>query len=66
MQYSNGAKTTYTASVDAGVVLIQDGMVTPANGKGVLQLEAFSTVWFGDFPLAEFISVGSEVDECPL
>lgn len=66
IQHSNGTKTTYTASVDAGVVLIQDGTITPANGKGVLQLEAFTTVWFGDFPLAEFVSVGSEVDECPL
>ena len=66
LQYSNGAKTTYTATVDAGVVLIQDGTVTPANGNGVLQLEAFTTVYFGDFALAEFVSVGSEVDECPL
>jgi hypothetical protein len=66
MQHSTGAKTSYTASVDAGVVLIQEGTVTPANGGGVLQLEAFTTVWFGDFALAGFVSVGSEVDECPL
>ena len=70
LQYSNGAKTTYTATADAtveaGVVLIQDGTVTPAKGRGVLQLEAFTTVYFLEFVLAEFVSVGSEVDECPL
>ena len=66
MQHSNGTKTAYTASVDAGVVLLQNGTVTPAKGKGVLQLEAFTTVWFGDFLLGEFVSVGKEVDECPL
>ena len=65
-QHSNGAKTTYSASADAGIVLWQEGTVTPAKGGGVLQLEAFSTLWFGDFALAEFVSVGSEVDECPL
>lgn len=66
MQHSNGARTAYTASVDAGVVLLQDGTVTPAHGRGVLQLEAFTTVLFGDSVLAEFWSVGMEVDECPL
>ena len=66
MQHSNSTKTAYTASVDAGVVLLQNGTVTPAKGKGVLQLEAFTTVWFGDFLLGEFVSVGKEVDECPL
>ena len=66
MQHSNGAKTTYTASADAGILLWQEGTITPAHGTGVLQLEAFSTVFFGDFALADFVSVGSEVDECPL
>ena len=66
MQHSNGTKTTYTASADAGILLWQDGTITPASGAGVLQLEAFSTVFFGDFALADFVSVGSEVDECPL
>jgi hypothetical protein len=66
MQHSNGTKTAYTASVDAGVLLWQDGTVTPAKGKGVLQLEAFTTVLFGDWVLGKFVSVGSEVDECPL
>ena len=66
MQHSNGTKTTYTASVEVGIVLWQEGMITPAHGKGVLQLEAYSSVFFGDFSLADFVSVGSEVDECPL
>ena len=66
MQHSNGATTTYTASSEVGIVLWQEGSVTPAKGRGVLQLEAFSILWFGDFALAEFVSVGSEVDECPL
>jgi hypothetical protein len=66
IQHSNGAKTAYTASVDVGVLLWQEGTVTPAKGQGVLQLEAFTTVLFGDFVLGEFASVGQEVDECPL
>ena len=65
-QHSNGTKTTYTASAEVGIVLYQEGMITPAKGAGVLQLEAFSSVFFGDFSLADFVSVGSEVDECPL
>ena len=65
-QHSVGAKTTYTAIADVGIVLWQEGTVTPAQGKGVLQIEAFSTVFFGDLALAEFRSVGEEVDECPL
>ena len=66
MQHSNGTKTTYTASAEVGIVLWQEGTVTPAKGGGVLQLKAFSTLWFGDFALAEFVTVGSEVNECPL
>ena len=69
IQYSNGAKTSYTATaeVDVGFVisLVQDGTVTPARGKGTLQLEAFSTVRFGDDVVAEVLSIGNEVDECP-
>jgi len=65
-QHSVGAKTTYTASADVGILLWQEGTVTPARGGGVLQLEAYSTVFFGDFPLARFRSVGAEVAECPL
>jgi hypothetical protein len=66
IQHSNGAKTTYTASAEVGIVLWQEGMITPAHGKGVLQLEAYSSVLFGDFSVADLVSVGSEVDECPL
>ena len=66
VQHSTGAKTTYSAFSDVGILLWQDGTVTPARGRGVLQLEAYSTVFYGDFPLAKFRSVGEEVDECPL
>ena len=66
VQHSTGAKTTYSAFSDVGILLWQDGTVTPARGSGVLQLEAYSTVFFGDFPLAKFRSVGEEVNECPL
>jgi hypothetical protein len=67
MQHSNGAKTTYTAFADAdGLVLLQEGSVTPALGNGVLRLEALSTLLVGELKLAEFVSVGSEFDECPL
>ena len=66
IQHSVGAKTTYTAFAEVGILLWQEGTVTPAQGRGVLQLEAHTAVFFGDFALAEFVSVGSEVDECPL
>ena len=67
VQNSNGAATTYTAfAIDGGVALLQEGSVTPAKGRGVLQLEAFSTVALGELVLAEFFSVGYEVDGCPL
>ena len=63
-QDSGGAATGYR--VDAGD-LQQYGRVTPARGKGVLQLEAESILLPGFFPdgsgLAEFFSVGSEIDE---
>ncbi len=74
-QDSTGASTPYTAEAVAdfgGIIiqLLQQGTVTPAGGGGVLQLEAHSQaiVVGGDFDglvLAEFLSVGSEVDECP-
>jgi hypothetical protein len=66
IQHSVGAKTDYTAFAEVGILLWQEGTVTPAQGRGVLQLEAHTAVFFGDFALAEFVSVGSEVDECPL
>ena len=66
-QDSNGAKTSY--SVDAvvfGVLpLHQVGEVSPAGGRGVLQLVATSTVTipFTDPPtILTYISVGSEID----
>lgn len=68
-QHSTGASTSYfvTADLPASLfgfptTLLQLGQVSPAGGKGVLQLEAISTIGeFGD--LFEFISVGSEIDE---
>ena len=69
VQHSNGAATTYSAFAEfppIGLVIMQEGSVTPAKGKGVLQLEAVSTLFGGPDQLAEFLSVGSEVDECPL
>jgi hypothetical protein len=41
MTHSKGTETTYTASAEVGIVLWQEGMITPAHGKGVLQLEAY-------------------------
>lgn len=69
-QNSNGASTTYSVEADVppseafpnGLTLIQNGHVSPANGRGVLQLMAISTIReFGDFPLS-FISEGAEID----
>lgn len=82
-QNSNGAKTSYVAGAialdfDIGapgnpflvtLLLNQQGTVTPAGGKGTLQLWAFSQVIIPDFDIGvvgEFISVGYEVDECPI
>lgn len=64
-QDSVGAKTGYSATADAGegIVLLQNGVVTPADGRGVLQITAHSeAAIFG----LEFLSVGFEVEECPL
>jgi len=87
-QDSVGAKTSYTAEALADdfnvappeeppflvdVLLNEVGNVTPARGKGTLQLWAFSRAlfvgFFGegeDLLVGEFVSVGYEVDECPL
>ena len=80
-QDSVGAKTSYTADAlaedfDIGILvdllLEQVGQVTPAGGRGTLQLTAFSRAIFvdfmgeGDLVVGEFVSVGYEVDECPL
>ena len=77
-QESVGARTDYTASaivedLDIGlpflvtVSLEQHGMVTPARGRGNLQLWAFSQAFSEELGglIAEFESVGYEVDECP-
>ena len=79
IQHSNGAKTSYTATAPIteapGLILIQDGNVTPAKGKGVLQIEAYTSIYValeGGGPdleigaLAVFLSIGAEVDECTL
>ena len=82
-QDTNGAATTYSAGAVAEglnigtddepflvtLVLEQRGSVTPARGRGNLQLWAFSQaiiVELGDLVVGEFISIGYEVDECPL
>lgn len=64
-QDSVGANTGYSASADAGdgAVLLQEGLVTPAQGGGVLQITAYSE--FAALGL-QFVSVGFEVEECPL
>lgn len=80
-QHSVGAKTPYTASAEAElnigseeepfvtlVSIIQEGTVTPAHGKGVLQLEAVTEVFVAPFGLVQvLLSIGHEVDisECP-
>ncbi len=74
-QHSLGAATTYTGEAEfviPGVIsatLVQEGTVTPANGGGVLQLEAYSTanLQFGSEDPFDtfFLSKGQEVDVCP-
>lgn len=74
VQHSNGASTTYSVIADTGTVgrLLQDGHVSPAGGKGVLQLEAVSTLPDLVLPFdLKFISIGAEIDEslvylCPI
>ena len=77
VQHSNGASTTYTSEAFfeipgiISLVLVQDGVVTPALGGGVLQFEA--TSWVTGFLLTpegpldiewEFLSVGFQNDDC--
>ena len=78
VQHSNGAKTSYTATAifpiggGMAVQLIQTGTVTPANGGGILQLEADNRVdiVLADdpavviFPLDVLTSVGYQDNEC--
>ncbi len=56
-QGSVGAKTGYV--VDLGAPFSQMGLVTPAGGKGVLQLEAETSIP----DVIAFYSVGEEIDE---
>lgn len=64
-QDSVGTKTGYVASADTGegLVVMQEGVVTPASGRGVLQITAHSEAQALGLV---FFSVGFEVDECPL
>lgn len=79
-QHSVGAKTPYTVEADAlffgfvPISLIQEGVVTPARGKGVLRLEAITEVYapsqddFSQIVLVQILStVGYEIDvnDCP-
>lgn len=68
-QHSIGAATTYTANAQIpGVTLVQDGEVTPAQGRGILQLEAYTTVVVAGGPTLLFLSRGQEAQEgdvCP-
>ena len=77
-QHSVGAATSYTAtaSVDASAIglglveLFQDGRVTPARGKGVLQLQATTEVYielFGPKAFQILSTEGYEIDvnDCP-
>ena len=80
-QDSNGAKTSYTGTAFAedldfgapgepflvNILLEQQGMVTPARGRGNLQLYAFSEAFSDELGglIGQFESVGHEVEECP-
>lgn len=67
-QHSVGAATSYTATAsafDGFVEIFQDGHVTPARGRGVLQLESLTDVFAGGDFLFTVLTIGSEVDECP-
>src|SRR6056297_2406710 len=65
-QHSVGATTAYTASFGP---VVQSGTVSPAEGRGVLQLHAVTEVPEGifgpDAPALTFVSTGYEVDKCP-
>ncbi len=56
---SVGAATTYTVEGVAGTGFLQIGSVTPAGNRGVLGLDAVSTV--AGLPFV-FYSTGSEID----
>jgi hypothetical protein len=75
VQHSVGAKTSYSAEayeddyfLGFPLLLVQEGDVTPARGRGVLQLKAYSQAIFffgaSELVIGEFESVGYEVDSC--
>ena len=72
-QQSVGATTPYTATASflfpfGFVELFQEGRVTPAKGKGVLQLEATTEIYLAPFGLVQvLLTVGHEIDvnDCP-
>jgi len=82
-QHSVGAKTPYSAAADLEieplvvVVLAQEGRVTPAQGSGVLQLEAITDIFIDIFDedgnviqrilFGSLLAVGHEIDvnDCP-
>lgn len=76
VQHTNGASTTYTGEAlweitgVLSLLLVQEGIVTPAHGSGVLQLEAISRATGfipGLGPIDwEFLSVGFQNDDCEL
>lgn len=64
-----GAATSYTASLATPLGPIeQRGTVTPAGGRGVLQLRAVTDVPAGilgnEAPALRLTSIGHEVDDC--
>jgi len=78
-QHSTGASTTYSASAlldiggGVGVLIEQQGTVTPSQGGGTLQLEAdshVSIILIADgsllMQLDDFFSVGHQDNECSL
>ena len=76
VQHTNGASTTYTGEAFfeipdvISVLLVQEGAVTPAQGSGILQLEAISrATGYLPGPVEidwEFLSVGFQNDDCSL
>lgn len=72
-QQSVGAATPYTATASflfpfGFVELFQEGHVTPAKGKGVLQLEATTEIYLEPFGLVQvLLTIGHEIDanDCP-
>jgi hypothetical protein len=74
VQHSMLPKITYTATVSetaaaggpfAGLMLTQNGVVTPGPDNGNKKLLAYTTVYFGGWPIVEVVSIGRAVDDCP-